>query len=183
MKKIFGVSVIAVALLAACSSNEGATTSTEGSTPAEEVTVINVPGNIADVARSNGEFSTLVAALTAAGLVEILQGDELLTVFAPTDAAFANLPAGLLEKLLLPENEEILIAILTYHVVSGRVTSAELESGEILSNEGSPLSIFNNGFIRVNSANVVLADVEASNGVLHVLDTVLVPPSIDLTKI
>ena len=133
---------------------------------------------IVDVA-VNGGFDTLVAAVQAAGLVETLQGEGPFTVFAPTDEAFAKLPEGTLESLLKPENKDQLIAILTYHVVPGEVTSSQvvnLESAETVPGASLEISTSEEG-VMINNAKVVNADVEASNGVVHVIDTVLLPPS------
>ena len=137
------------------------------------------PGDIVEVAVGNGSFNTLVAAVTAAGLVDALQGDGPLTVFAPTDAAFAALPDGTVETLLLPENIEQLQAVLLYHVVPGQVMSTDL-SGTInaATLEGATIEIVaNDDGVTVNGANVVAADVPASNGVIHVIDAVLLPPA------
>ena len=133
---------------------------------------------IVDVAVANGSFKTLTAALKAAGLVETLQGVGPFTVFAPTDAAFAKLPAGTVEMLLKPENKSTLVRILTYHVVSGNVLSTNLKSGQVKTVEGSPVKVMiGSGGVMVNNATVQAADVKASNGVIHVIDTVLMPPS------
>ncbi len=133
---------------------------------------------IVDVAVANGSFKTLTTALKAAGLVETLQGDGPFTVFAPTDAAFAKLPAGTVNMLLKPENKAALVRILTYHVVSGNVLSTDLKSGEVNTVEGSPVKVMiGSGGVMVNNSTVQTADVKASNGVIHVIDTVLMPPS------
>ncbi len=133
---------------------------------------------IVDVAVANGSFKTLTAALNAAGLVEILKGDGPFTVFAPTDAAFAKLPAGTVEMLLKPENKATLVRVLTYHVVSGNVLSTDLKSGEVNTLQGSPIKVMvGSGGVMVNNSTVQAADVKASNGVIHVIDTVLMPPS------
>jgi uncharacterized surface protein with fasciclin (FAS1) repeats len=133
---------------------------------------------IVDVAVANGSFKTLTAALKAAGLVETLEGNGPFTVFAPTDAAFAKLPAGTVEMLLKPENKAVLVRILTYHVVSGNVLSTDLKSGEVNTLEGSPVKVMiGSGGVMVNNSTVQAADVKASNGVIHVIDTVLMPPS------
>ena len=142
------------------------------------------PGDIVDVAAGAGSFNTLVAAVKAAGLVEALKGDGPLTVFAPTDDAFAALPDGTLDSLLLPENKDQLKAILLYHVVSGKVMAADIKGTvNAATLEGSTVEIVANGAwskvqkkITVNDANVVTADVAASNGVIHVIDAVLLPP-------
>ena len=133
--------------------------------------------DIVDTAVSAGSFKTLTAALQAAGLVNALKGPGPYTVFAPTDAAFNKLPAGTVESLLKPENKEKLKAILLYHVVSGDVPSSlavKLTSAKTL--EGKDLAIsVENGRVMINNAKVVKADVHASNGVIHVIDTVLIP--------
>ena len=133
--------------------------------------------NIVQVAAEAGSFNTLVAAVKAAGLAETLQGPGPFTVFAPTDAAFAKLPAGTIESLLA--DKEKLASILTYHVVSGKVTSADLvksDGGAPATVNGQPLDIvLRDGKVYVNGASVVTADVQASNGVIHVIDAVLLP--------
>ncbi len=135
---------------------------------------------IVDVASADGSFNTLVAAIEAAGLTETLSDEGPYTVFAPTDEAFAALPEGILDQLLLPENQEVLAQILTYHVVSGEVPSGEVQTGMVPSIEGSDLDVVaDGGSVMVNGANVVTPDVMASNGVIHVIDTVLLPPAVD----
>lgn len=131
---------------------------------------------IVDVAAEAGSFTTLIQALEAADLVEVLAGEGPFTVFAPTDEAFAALPEGTLEKLLLPENREQLTQILTYHVVPGKVLSNDLKAGEVVTVEGSPVEISLADGVKVNDANVVTADIEAVNGVIHVIDKVILPP-------
>ncbi|NQW68180.1 MAG: fasciclin domain-containing protein, partial [Acidimicrobiaceae bacterium] len=135
------------------------------------------------VAVGNPDFATLVAALTAAGLVETLQGAGPFTVFAPTEAAFAALPEGLLAKLLLPENVAVLTAILTYHVVPGMVMSTDIAAGDVATVEGSTVALTTDMGVMVNGATVIAADVPASNGVIHVIDAVIVPPTVDLSKL
>ncbi len=133
--------------------------------------------DIVDTAIAAGSFETLVAAVQAAGLVETLKGEGPFTVFAPTDEAFAALPEGTVESLLEEENRDQLVSILTYHVIPGRVMSADI-AGQTLSVEtvqGSELAIDATDGVRVGEAMVVTADVEASNGVIHVIDTVLIP--------
>jgi uncharacterized surface protein with fasciclin (FAS1) repeats len=132
---------------------------------------------IVDIASSSEAFQTLTAALTAADLVEVLQGEGPFTVFAPTDEAFAALPPGTLEMLLEPENRDLLVSILTYHVVPGSVMSTDLESGMVDSAEGRPIMVeVSDAGVMVNSASVLMADIEASNGVIHVIDQVILPP-------
>ena len=136
-------------------------------------------GDIVAVASANEDFSTLVAAVAAAGLVETLQGEGPFTVFAPTNEAFAALPAGLVDKLLLPENKDLLVKILTYHVVSGKVMAADVTAGDVPSVEGQNITITTDMGVKVNGANVVTTDIEARNGVIHVIDAVILPPDVD----
>ncbi len=134
--------------------------------------------DIVDTAVAAGSFKTLAAALTAAGLVETLKGDGPFTVFAPTDEAFAALPAGTVEDLLKPENKEKLVAILTYHVVPGKVMAADVKTGKVKTVNGAKLSLkAEGGKVMVNDATVTAADVAASNGVIHVIDAVVLPPA------
>ena len=135
------------------------------------------PGNIVEVASGNDDFSTLVAAVSAAGLAETLQGEGPFTVFAPTDAAFAALPAGTVDSLLLPENKDKLVDILTYHVVAGNYPASSLagKRGSLQSVQGGALHIDGRNGVMVENATVVSADVMASNGVIHVIDTVMLP--------
>jgi len=133
--------------------------------------------DIVDTAVAAGSFTTLAAALGAAGLVDTLKGEGPFTVFAPTDDAFAALPEGTVANLLLPENKDQLIAILTYHVVPGKVMSTDLTNGMTAATvQGSDVTIMTEGGVKVNDANVTTADIEASNGVIHVIDTVIMPP-------
>jgi uncharacterized surface protein with fasciclin (FAS1) repeats len=135
--------------------------------------------DIVDLAAGNENLSTLVAAVKAGGLVDVLKSDGPFTVFAPTDDAFAALPAGTLESLLKPENKDKLVAILKYHVISGKVMSTDLKNGmEAGTVEGEKIKVtLNNKGAKINNANVVAADVKASNGVVHVIDQVILPPS------
>jgi len=137
------------------------------------------PKDIVDTAVSAGSFNTLAAALQAAGLVDALKGDGPFTVFAPTDDAFAKLPEGTVDDLLKPENIDQLKAILTYHVVSGKIMAADIGSeAHPATLQGSKIDVLASGSgVTVNGANVVSADVAASNGVIHVIDTVILPPS------
>ena len=130
---------------------------------------------IVDIAVSAGSFNTLTAALEAADLVNTLEGEGPFTVFAPTDEAFAALPEGTLEELLQPENKDQLVKILTYHVVSGAVLSTDLEEGKVPTVEGSEVEIQLGEGVTVNDAQVVEADIQASNGVIHVIDQVIIP--------
>ncbi|KAB0460063.1 fasciclin domain-containing protein [Vibrio kanaloae] len=133
--------------------------------------------DIVDVAAENGSFTTLVAAVKAAGLVETLKGDGPFTVFAPTDEAFAALPEGTVDMLLKPENKDKLVAVLTYHVVPGKIMATEvmkLNSAETVQGEAVMIAI-DDGNVMINNAKVAMPDVEASNGVIHVIDKVLLP--------
>ncbi|MBM3612426.1 MAG: fasciclin domain-containing protein [Alphaproteobacteria bacterium] len=133
--------------------------------------------DIVDTAVAAGSFNTLAAALGAAGLVETLKGEGPFTVFAPTDAAFAALPAGTVEDLLKPENKDKLIAILTYHVIAGKVMSTDLSEGlKAATVQGSEVTITLTGGAKVNGATISTADIAATNGVIHVIDAVILPP-------
>lgn len=133
--------------------------------------------DIVDTAVGAGSFTTLVAAVQAAGLVDTLKGPGPFTVFAPTDEAFAKLPAGTVDDLLKPENKAKLTAVLTYHVVPGKVMSTDLSNGmKAKTVQGAEVTIMTQGGVKVNNATVVTPDVAASNGVIHVIDTVIMPP-------
>ncbi len=132
--------------------------------------------NIVEIAAAADDFSTLVAAVKAAGLVETLSGEGPFTVFAPTNAAFAALPDGTVEMLLKPENKEKLTKILTYHVIPAKVMAADVKPGEVATVEGSNVTIkVADGKVTVDGANVVKTDIVASNGVIHVIDKVIMP--------
>ena len=132
--------------------------------------------DIVDTAVSAGSFKTLVAAVQAAGLVETLKGAGPFTVFAPTDDAFAALPAGTVDSLLLPENKAKLVSILTYHVVPGHVTAADvMDLTSATTVQGGTLAIDTTDGVKVNSAHVVTPDIMTDNGVIHVIDAVLLP--------
>ncbi len=133
--------------------------------------------DIVDTAAANENFSTLVAAVKAAGLVETLKGDGPFTVFAPTNAAFAKLPEGTVENLLKPENKEQLVAVLTYHVLPGKVMAADIAGKELSPKtvQGSTVDIDATNGVKIDGATVTTADIETSNGVIHVIDTVILP--------
>ncbi len=144
-----------------------------------DAVILPADKNLAETAIGAGTFTTLVAAAKAAGLVEALTGEDALTVFAPTDAAFAKLPAGTVESLLKPENKAKLAAILKYHVVAGRVYSSAAvaaKSAETLQGSSIKISVSEKGAM-VNEAKLVKTDIDASNGVIHVIDAVLLPPA------
>jgi uncharacterized surface protein with fasciclin (FAS1) repeats len=135
--------------------------------------------DIVDTAVAAGQFQTLAAALNAAGLVETLKGPGPFTVFAPTDAAFAKLPAGTVENLLKPENKEQLIAILTYHVVPGSVMASDvvkLDEAKTVNGKMLDVKTGHSG-VMINDAKVTATDIGASNGVIHVIDSVVLPPN------
>ena len=139
------------------------------------------PGNIVEVASGDPRFSTLVAAVGAAGLAETLSGPGPFTVFAPTNDAFAALPAGTVDNLLLPENKDQLVDILTYHVVPGSITSDQLigTSTSVTTVQGGSVTVDGRigkaGNVKVNNSNVIIPDIIASNGVIHAIDAVLLP--------
>ena len=164
MTRLFGLKALiaatAVAVVAAC-------------TP-----MMSDKPDIVDIAASNDDFSTLVAAVQAADLVDTLKGDGPFTVFAPTNEAFAKLPPGTVESLLKPENKDKLIAVLTYHVAAGSYPAEALagKRGNITSVQGAKLHINGTNGVKVNKSTVTTADIIASNGVIHVIDEVLLPP-------
>jgi len=146
------------------------------------VSAVTAGGKKSDIVRTAveaGSFNTLVTAVKAAGLVETLQGPGPFTVFAPTDEAFAKLPAGTVENLLKPENKSKLVAILTYHVVPGKVMSKDIAGKETMAKsvEGSEIKVDATSGVKVDDAKVVKTDIEASNGVIHVIDAVIMPKS------
>ena len=133
--------------------------------------------NLVEQAASNDQFQTLVKAIEAAGLTETLAGEGPYTVFAPTDDAFAALPANTLDSLLLPENKEVLVKLLKYHVVTGAVDSSQIQSGEIITMAGKSVTVQvgEDGNVSVNNAQVTQADIKANNGIIHVVDHVILP--------
>ena len=134
--------------------------------------------DIVDTAVAAGDFSTLVAAVQAAGLVDTLKGEGPFTVFAPTDAAFSALPEGTVDTLLKPENKDQLVSILTYHVVPGAVKSTDLTEGMTAATvQGGNVTFTLDGGAKINDAAITTADIEASNGVIHVIDKVIMPPA------
>ena len=146
--------------------------------PAAKKSDKSLPADIVDTAVAAGNFTTLAKALEAAGLIDALKGEGPFTVFAPTDAAFAKLPAGTVASLLKPENKEKLKTILLYHVVSGKVNAADvmkLNGQSVKTLEGGMVKVSTRHGVRVDNANVTQTDIECSNGVIHVIDTVLMP--------
>lgn len=187
ISKVLAGTAAALLLFAGCSSDsadDAADTTPPAamtSAPATSAppTAPSPAGDIAAVAAGAPDLSTLVTALTAAGLVETLQGPGPFTVFAPTNEAFAALPEGVLDKLVKPENKDALTSVLTYHVVSGKVPSSEVKAGKVKTVEGSEITITTTDGVKVNDAKVVTVDVMADNGVVHVIDAVLLPPGFD----
>ena len=161
---------------------EAETVVTEAMAEEETATseVAAAAGDIVETAINAGSFGTLVAAVQAAELVETLQSPGPFTVLAPTDDAFAALPDGLVDCLLLPESKDALTAILTYHVISGAVMSGDLADGDVPTVQGENVTVDLTNGVMFNNATVIQADVEASNGVIHAIDAVIVPPSIDV---
>lgn len=181
-KKFFTLSaavILTSATFVACNNNSE-------KKPAEDTSVVkqesmepkmNAPKDVIDVAVGSADHTTLVAAITAAGLVETLKGAGPFTVFAPTNAAFTALPAGTVESLLTPEKKADLTNILTYHVVAGAVKAADLVDGQkVKTLQGGELTVsIKEGKVMINGANVTAADLASSNGVIHVVDAVLMP--------
>ena len=187
---IAGVAVAALALAGCAADTEEIVVEEVEEIVVEEVEEVDEPaveegpGTIVDVAVGAGSFTTLVAAVQAAGLVDTLSGEGPFTVFAPTDEAFAALPEGLVEALLEEENLDILVQILTYHVVSGAVFSSDVTTGDVASVEGSTIAVeVTDAGVTVNGANVTAVDIEASNGVIHVIDAVILPEGLDVTPL
>ena len=182
MKKNILTMLAAIAITSATfvACNNGETIETEAQVKdsvKEEVMAPAAPKDIVDVAIGSPDHTTLVAAVTAAGLVETLKGTGPFTVFAPTNAAFSALPAGTVDGLLKPENKEKLSGILTYHVVAGAVKAADLKDGQkVKTVQGEELMVsIKDGKVMINGANVTAADLTGSNGVVHVIDAVLMP--------
>jgi uncharacterized surface protein with fasciclin (FAS1) repeats len=180
--KIYAAFAVAILAAAACSPAPETPAPAAPSTAAE-ATPTPTPvtaKDIVDTAVAAGQFKTLVAAVQAAGLEATLRGAGPFTVFAPTDAAFAALPAGTVENLLKPENKDQLAAILTYHVLAGKVMAADVagKTVEPATVQGKTMKVVGgaDGTVTVNDAKVVSANVEASNGVIHVIDKVIMPP-------
>ncbi len=150
------------------------------SPPTTPITKIKETRNLVDLAQANGSFKTLLKALDAAGLKKTLQGTGPFTIFAPTDAAFAELPQNAVNDLLKPENKEVLLKILTYHVVSGKVLSSDLKSGEVKSLQGDPITVKVDQAtgVMVNDAKITQADIQGSNGVIHQINKLILPPSL-----
>ena len=182
---------VAALTLAACGSSSTPAASTSAATASPSMAATTpaasspsaAAGTLVEVAAANPDFSTLVAAVKAAGLVDTLNGPGPFTVFAPTNEAFKALPAGVLAKLLLPANKATLTKILTYHVLPAEVMAADVKPGKVKTVEGGEITITTVGGVKVNGASVTSTDVEASNGVIHVIDKVLVPADVNVSKL
>jgi uncharacterized surface protein with fasciclin (FAS1) repeats len=185
------IAVLAVGalVLAACGDDDdddATTTTTEAAAATTTAAAGTEDQTIVEIASSNEDFSTLVAAVTAAGLADTLSGDGPFTVFAPTNEAFEAIPEATLTALLEPENQETLTKILTYHVIAGEVLSTDIQPGAVTTVEGTDLTIEVEGENVVlvdgmgNRVNVTAVDVEGSNGVIHVIDGVLIPSDVTL---
>lgn len=178
MRKITLVVALCMSVFALAIAGCGDSNDTANAPATESTAAANEGKNIVVVAQGNKDLSTLVAALTAGGLVETLQGKGPFTVFAPTNAAFAAIQPTV-DKLLKPANKEELKSVLTYHVVPGKIEAADLKDGQELTTvQGDKLKVTIDGdTVKINDATVVQADVQAGNGVVHVIDGVLVPPA------
>jgi uncharacterized surface protein with fasciclin (FAS1) repeats len=177
-----GVLVVGLVLsAAACSSSKTTTKATTAAPAAAATTAMAAkPADIVDTAVAAGSFKTLAAALTAAGLVDTLKGPGPFTVFAPTDEAFAKLPKGTLDDLLKPENKAKLAAILTYHVVSGKVAAADvvkLKMAKTVNGKDVTIAVTGADVMLNGTTKVTKTDIAASNGIIHVIDSVLLPPA------
>jgi len=181
---VAAVAALAALPLAACGSSSTTTVTSApaaASSPASSAPA--AAGTVVDVAATNPDFTTLVAAIKAAGLADTLSGPGPFTVFAPTNEAFAALPAGLVDKLLKPENKAVLAKILTYHVLASKVMAADVKDGKVATVEGGTITIDTMSGVKVNDAKVVKTDIAASNGVIHVIDKVLVAADVDVSKL
>jgi uncharacterized surface protein with fasciclin (FAS1) repeats len=184
LPKVLAGTAAAMLLLAGCSSTSDSSDKTPASAAASSAasaasSAMTAAGDIPTVATGASELATLVTALGAAGLVDTLKGAGPYTVFAPTNDAFAALPAGVLDKLLKPENKDALTQILTYHVVSGKVPSSEVKDGSVKTVQGDTIKLTTADGVGVNDAKVIKADIMADNGVVHEIDAVLLPPGFD----
>ena len=185
MQKTFSTLMLALAIsvsgFVACGDAETTSTDAAAETSNVDTTTTMAPApaakDVVDIAIGSPDHTTLVQAVTAAGLVETLKGAGPFTVFAPTNAAFNALPAGTVDGLLKPESKDALTKILTYHVVSGSVKAADLKDGQkVKTLQGEELTVsIKDGKVMINGANVTTADLEGSNGVVHVIDAVLMP--------
>ena len=175
--KLVSLALVGFAVTSLVSCNAPKEQVEETASDSTEVVAEVVSNTVVDIAVGSADHSTLVAAVTAAGLVETLSGTGPFTIFAPTNAAFDALPAGTVEDLLKPENKEKLTAVLTYHVVAGNVMSSQLADGQkVATLNGQELTLaIKDGVVTINGAKVIAADLAGSNGVIHVVDGVILP--------
>lgn len=180
---IFAMLLTVTALVLAACAPAATPTPAPEPTPMPEPTAMPepevMPQDIVDIAVADGRFNTLVAAVTAAGLVDTLKGEGPFTVFAPTDDAFAKLPAGTIDELLKPENKQALTDILLYHVVSGKVMASDvigLSAAPTVLGKDITIKVKDGKVYLNDTVQVIITDIEASNGVIHVIDAVLLPP-------
>lgn len=184
-KSIAAAGILAAAglVFAGCggdSSDSEATATATATATAEETSAAETSSeDIVAVVAGDAELTTLATALEAGGLIETLEGDGPFTVFAPNNDAFGALPEGVLDKLIQPANVAALQQILTYHVVAGNVPSSDVTDGDVATVEGQSVTLSTSDGVKVNDAKVTKADLTASNGVVHVIDTVLLPPGFD----
>ncbi|MCU0402322.1 MAG: fasciclin domain-containing protein [Algoriphagus sp.] len=173
--RLIPMAILGLAAISCSAPKEEATTA--DSTAVVEVAPVEAPKTVVDIAVGSADHSTLVAAVTTAGLVETLSGAGPFTIFAPVNAAFDALPAGTVETLLKPESKDKLTSILTYHVVAGNVLAADLKDGQkVTTLNGQELTVaIKDGVVTINGAKVTAADLAGSNGVIHVVDAVLLP--------
>jgi uncharacterized surface protein with fasciclin (FAS1) repeats len=180
---LIGIVAAAALTLTACGETTDEMATETEVTTSEEMLVDDMPvamgGTVVEIASTTDGFGTLVTALSAADLAETLNGEGPFTVFAPTDDAFLALPDGLLDALLLPENKDTLVKILTYHVVPGTVLAADVVDGDVATVEGQAITLSTADGVTVNGARVIQADVIADNGVIHAIDAVILPPDVD----
>lgn len=187
-KKIAVIAAASLMVLAACGSDDKSSDTTgtpDSSTPAAEVEytakdAADAGTIFVEVASSNDQFGTLFTAIAVAGLGDTLSGEGPFTLFAPTKAAFDALPEGLLTKLLLPANKAVLAEILAYHVVAGKVMAADVAAGDVETVQGENITIDTTDGVKINTATVTQTDFPATNGVIHMINEVLVPSSIDV---
>ena len=175
--KLVSLALVGFAVTSLVSCNAPKEQVEETASDSTEVVAEVVSNTVVDIAVGSADHSTLVAAVTAAGLVETLSGTGPFTIFAPTNAAFDALPAGTVEDLLKPENKEKLTAVLTYHVVAGNVISSQLADGQkVATLNGQELTVaIKDGVVTINGTKVIAADLAGSNGVIHVVEGVLLP--------
>lgn len=184
-KKMAGIALAGAAALALSACSSSTTSPAPAETSAMETPMASeaAAGTLVEVAAGNPDFSTLVTAVQAAGLTETLSAEGPYTVFAPTNEAFAALPPKVVKKLLKPENKETLTKVLTYHVLPEELTSDEITAGKFKTVEGQDVTITTDGGVKVDGATVVTADVMASNGVVHAIDAVILPPGVDVSQL